>query len=448
MEPRSRFRLQKSWPAVMFVLGAGCVGQDPADHGVESAAQAIQGGKLVPAGEAGFAAKIEQVMSDGKRLICTGAFISPHVVLTAAHCTRNYDYGTTITPTTDTVIRYGAGFASSQKIAGGEKVGWRELGSTDIGLYRVAQAVTLPVTPKLYRNCSSVNLVGGRLVVYGRMINGKQAPTAELYVSPERTVRAIANGVGANGNYVEIDATTDSGDSGGPWVSSQDRIVAVTHTSAYGSRFCDVALEVETQVKEWGDTLVFVEDSGAGGADGGATVRGDAAAKLDGVVTSSPDARGVGGRAGSGGGAGGSSGAGGDVSGSAGRVSSSVPTTSGGTGGVTRQNSTNDSGGSSGGKATGGSAGGLSSSSASASTSPPGGRAGDASKGSGGAQAGAKSNAQASAGAAGRADSATSSGSSGSGCGCRTLGDSRPSNALALLVPAVVIALNRKRRQG
>ena len=215
---RNCFHLSKTWPVVLLVvvLGAGCVGQGPADEGAESVARGIQGGTLVGPGGMCFAAKIDQTMSDGKKMICTGAFITPHVVLTAAHCTHNYDCGTTITPTTDTVIRYGEGFASSQKIAGGEKVGWREMGSTDIGLYRVAQAVTLPVVPKLYRNCATVNLGGGRLIVYGRMINAKQALTAELYMSPERIVRAIASNVGANGNYVQIDSTTDSGDSGGP----------------------------------------------------------------------------------------------------------------------------------------------------------------------------------------------------------------------------------------
>jgi hypothetical protein len=135
---RSCFHLSKTWPVVMLVvvLGAGCVGQDPPGNGVESVTRDIQGGTLVGSGGMGLAAKIDQAVTDGKRLICSGAFISPHVVLTAAHCTRNYDYGTMITPTTETVIRCGEGYASSQKIAGDEKVGWRELGSTDIGLYR------------------------------------------------------------------------------------------------------------------------------------------------------------------------------------------------------------------------------------------------------------------------------------------------------------------------
>jgi hypothetical protein len=277
-----------------------------------------------------FAAKIDQVMSDGTRLICSGAFITPHVVLTAAHCTRNYDYGSVITPTKDTVIRYGSGFATSQKIAGDEKTGWRELGSTDIGLYRVANAVTLPVLPKVYRSCSTVDLVGKNIVVYGRMADGNQAPTSE-YRCRERTVRGVATGIGANGNYLRIDSTTDAGDSGGPWVFEGDRVVAVTHSSTssadYGSRFCDVAQEIETQVTAWGDTLTFVEDLSAGGSNG------QAGSSATGMSSAGSGGRsGTGGRAGSAGnsGARGGSTASGGASSVASSASATAPARSGG----------------------------------------------------------------------------------------------------------------------
>jgi len=453
------FHLSKTWLGVMLVvvLGAACIGQGPPGDGVESVTKGIQGGTLVGAGGIGYAVKIDQAMSDGKRLICTGAFITPHVVLTAAHCTRNYDYGSTITPTTDTVIRYGKDFASSQKIAGDEKVGWRELGSTDIGLYRVAQAVPLPVIPKLYRSCATVNLVGGRVVVYGRMINGNQAPTAELYMSAERTVRAIASGVGANGNYVQIDSTTDAGDSGGPWVYSQDRIVAVTHTSAYGARFCDVAGEVETQVKDWGDTLAFVEDSGGmdGGSpdQGGAGGRGDAASKGDGAGGANT--------ADAGGGAGGSAagaGASGSAGGSAGGAGASAPgvTTSGGAGGAggaVSQTGTGGSGVDAGSKGAGGNAGGVSGSGVPGSAGSSGSGAGGSAERSSSSQTGARADTQASAAAGHRTDSATTSGRAASGCSCRTLGDGRhgrPSATLVLFLVLASVALVGKgnRRQG
>ncbi len=269
-----------------------------------SVTEAIKQGTVMGSGGIDFAVKIDQAMSDGKRLVCSGAFITPHVVLTAAHCTRNYDYGSVITPTTDTVIRYGTSFATSQKIAGDEKVGWRELGSTDIGLYRVANAASLSVQPKVYRSCSTVNLVGQDIVVYGRMADGAQAPAAE-YRSRSRTVRGVASGIGANGNYLQIDSTTDGGDSGGPWVYGGDKVVAVTHSgssSDYGSRFCDVAKEIETQVTDWGDTLAYVEDSAASGSDGGSGAgRGGAGGQAG---TSVSPSSGVGGaRAGAAGGA-------------------------------------------------------------------------------------------------------------------------------------------------
>jgi V8-like Glu-specific endopeptidase len=285
---RSIFSKTMSVALIIGVATAACDGLVAPEDGVASVEQGIRGGTKMGTGGIGFAVKVNQTMSDGKQLLCSGAFITPHVVLTAAHCTRNYDYGSVITPTTDTVIRYGAGFANSQKIAGGENVGWRELGSTDIGLYRVAQDVTLPALPKLYRSCNTVDLVGQRVVVYGRMVDGNQAPTADYYMSGERTIRGVVNGIGANGNYLQIDSTTDSGDSGGPWVFGGDRIVAATHSSStgsdYGSRFCDVAGEIETQVKAWGDTLTFVEDLASGGAGGGdAGVNGQGGAGGSGV---------------------------------------------------------------------------------------------------------------------------------------------------------------------
>jgi V8-like Glu-specific endopeptidase len=420
----------------VVALAATCVGQGTSESGVESTVRAIQGGSLMGTGGIGFAAKIDQAMSDGKRLICSGAFISPHVVLTAAHCTRNYDYGSTITPTTDTVIRYGAGFANAQKIAGDEKVGWRELGSTDIGLYRVAQAVPLPIIPKLYRSCGTANLVGGRVVVYGRMINGTQAPTAEYYMSPERTVRAVAKGVGANGNYLQTDSTTDAGDSGGPWVYSQDRIVAVTHTSEYGSRFCDVASEVETQVNAWGDTLTFVEDSG-GGLDGGSAGQGgvgsgDAASRSGGAGGSgATDSGGVGSHAGA-------SGAAGGTSGTAGRSGF------GGAGGTVSQTGAGGAGESAGGREAGGSAGGASGSNAAGSTAQASTGAGGGPGRVGGAQGGAGPDAQATAGAGGttgrRTDSGTTNGQASSGCSCRTPGAGRHASPLESLVLFAAIA--------
>ena len=308
--------------------------------------------------------------------------------------------------------------------------------------------MSLPVIPKLYRSCTTVNLVGASVVVYGRMNNGNQAPTAEYYMSPARTVRAIASGVGANGNYVQIDSTTDAGDSGGPWVYSQDRIVAVTHTSEYGSRFCDAASEVETQVKTWGDTLVFVEDSGTGGVDGGVGAQGGAAGSGDAASGSggsgganNSDAGSAGARGGAGGGAGGAAGrfdaAGSDV------------TTSGGAGagGVVSQTGTGGSGAGTGGKGAAGGSGGAAGSGAKGSGGQSGSGAGGSSQRDSGSQGGAGTRSQAAAagGAAGsRTDSQATSGPATSGCSCRTLGDgrhARTSNVPLFAVLASVVTL-------
>jgi hypothetical protein len=231
---------------------------------------------------ASYFAKINQAMSNGARLICSGAFVSPHVVLTAAHCTRNYDYGDAITPTTATQVRYGQGFGDVQNIAGDENVGWKELGSTDIGLYRVPQPVALAF-PRVFRSCSTLDLVGKSVVVSGRMAGDNRDGAAEqFFSSPKVTVTRVQNGVGANGNYLVLAAAAShGGDSGGPWVLD-DRLVGVTHTGNTGARFCDVSDEVRQQVEAWGDSLDFVEDGdgggGTGGRSGGAGSSGTAAA--------------------------------------------------------------------------------------------------------------------------------------------------------------------------
>jgi hypothetical protein len=224
---------------------------------------------------ASYFAKINQAMSNGARLICSGAFLTPHVVLTAAHCTRNYDYGDAITPTTATQIRYGEDFGQSQNIAGDENVGWRELGSTDIGLYRVPQAVTLAF-PRVFRSCNTLDLVGKRVFVNGRMAGDNRDGAADqFFSSPMVTITRVQNGVGANGNYLVLGASAShGGDSGGPWVLD-NQVVGATHTGNTGARFCDVAEEVRQQVEAWGDSLDFVEDAddtgGTGGTGGGGT---------------------------------------------------------------------------------------------------------------------------------------------------------------------------------
>ena len=471
---RSRFAKTTSVALIIGVATAACGGQSAPEDGVVSVGEGIRGGTKMGTGGIGFAVKIDPTMSDGKQLLCSGAFITPHVVLTAAHCTRNYDYGSVITPTTDTVIRYGTGFANSQKIAGGENVGWRELGSTDIGLYRVAQGVTLPALPKLYRSCNTVDLVGQRVVVYGRMVDGNQAPTADYYMSGERTIRGVVNGIGANGNYLQIDPTTDAGDSGGPWVYGGDRIVAVTHSSStgsdYGSRFCDVAGEIETQVKAWGDTLTFVEDSasgGAGGGDAGVTGQGGSgggtgsggAARSGGAGTTGPGAGG----ASAGRSAGGASGPGGSGVATSGGTSAVGHTGLGGAGSGGKGGDSGGSGNASTGGTDAGSGGQASSVATGGLAMGSGGQAGSVATGGSSIDAstngGAKTNTRAATGTGtggtvGHASELgpTSASQPGdeAGCNCMTPGRGRRerSRASALLIVALGLLASHRRRSS
>lgn len=291
-----------------LVSMSGCASSDAEATG-RSRSEIVSG---TPVG-ASYFVKVNQSMSNGARLICSGAFLTPHVVLTAAHCTRNYDYGDAITPTTATQIRYGEGFGQSQNIAGDENVGWKELGSTDIGLYRVPEAVALAF-PRVFRSCNTLDLVGKSVVVSGRMVGDNRDGAADqFFSSPKVTITRVQNGVGANGNYLVLGASAShGGDSGGPWVLD-NQVVGATHTGNTGARFCDVADEVRQQVEAWGDSLDFVEDgdgTGGGGSGGGTGGGGSGGAAGAGGGSSGGSANGgSSSSAGTGAGAGGISGA-------------------------------------------------------------------------------------------------------------------------------------------
>jgi hypothetical protein len=158
-----------------------------------------------------FTVRITVRWSDGSSGLCSGAVLGSHTIITAAHCTRNYSTNPPRTPTAATTIHYGTGWTSSQPIVSAtEGVGWWESTATDVGLFRVPNAINV-TRPALSGSPQPVNSIW-KMRGMGRMRNGVDY-TGKYTITGDRNV----DGANASYSYFNV-AATDPGDSGGPWI--------------------------------------------------------------------------------------------------------------------------------------------------------------------------------------------------------------------------------------
>lgn len=175
--------------AMMFALLAGCAGEEEEfDDPLEQTQHEIRDAKRADA----FPEAV--LLGD----YCSGALISPWVVLTAGHCISG-------DMTKDTVVAPFAG--ASAAVVGGEKCKLAKGPSPDVGLVYLATPIVLSRYPKI---ATSRVADGSRAILVGRNKNKKFSDDA-LFRATYRVERATSDR-----NYVVGEAVLRAGDSGGP----------------------------------------------------------------------------------------------------------------------------------------------------------------------------------------------------------------------------------------
>lgn len=226
--------------------------------------------------------KINFIPKDGNLFsICSGAFVRPNVVLTAAHCLRSV-------PLKDATIEfvYGENSTSITKMTFPfEKSGvsfFYSVDGSDIALIYVdsmkANAISdiFKLPPACPKYSPSIEYQG-QVKIMGRRKNGQEMEKGYSEVTlPLRSLKFMEENIGktieeqgrpvgygpflgvADSNPRDVNLATgaNGGDSGGPWVQD-DTVIGVTsfnvleqqtnHT--YGARICDFTAELENIIK-------------------------------------------------------------------------------------------------------------------------------------------------------------------------------------------------------
>ena len=226
--------------------------------------------------------KINFIPKDGNHFsICSGAFVRPNVVLTAAHCLRSI-------PLKDATIEfvYGEDLTKTTKMSFPfEKSGvsfFYSVDGSDIALIYVdsMKANVISDVFKLPAACPRYSpSVGyqGQVKIMGRRINGEEMEKGYSEVAlPLKSLKFLEENIGktleeqdrpvgygpflevvdSNPRDVNLATGANGGDSGGPWVQD-DTIIGVTsfnilerqvnHTYAAG--ICDFSTELENIIK-------------------------------------------------------------------------------------------------------------------------------------------------------------------------------------------------------
>lgn len=160
--------------------------------------------------------------------VCSGAMISPHVVLTAGHCVHGYDGWKVTAPFAGGQSKSSKKGATYDWTSDGEFV---DASQHDVGLVFLDGPISLASYPKLAEQRVAW---GTKVQNIGRIDNG-QTSFSKLFIGPEVAVQNGAQ-VGYPLSYRSKE-TIQSGDSGGPVVlpgPAPHTIVAVNSGSGGG----------------------------------------------------------------------------------------------------------------------------------------------------------------------------------------------------------------------